>query len=316
MPDLVTLGETCAVFVARNGSPLRYCAEYERRPGGAESTVAVGVAKLGHTAGWISRLGNDEFGHYILNTMRGEGVDVSNVRLVDDAPTGVFFRENRPFGGSAVFYYRKDSAFAGMKPDDLDEAYIVSARVLHLTGITPGLSRSCRATVERAIDIATANGVDIVFDPNYRAKVWSPDEARPCLESIMSRATYVLAGREDMIKLTGITDQADILSYLHGLGLSTVVLKTGANGAVLSRPSGVEPVPVEAMDHPYDRFGAGDCFAAGFISGILDRMPLRDAVARGNAVAGWAIRLPGNIESLPTMAEIGCAPNPGQFVSR
>ena len=316
MPELVTLGETCVALVAKSGGPLRYCAEFERRPGGAESTVAAGVAKLGHTAGWISQLGNDEFGRYILSVMRGEDVDVSNVRIVDNAPTGVFFRENRPFGGSAVFYYRKDSAFSGMKPEDLNDDYIASARVLHLTGITLGLSASCRAVVEHAIDVAAANGVTIVFDPNYRAKVWPPEDARPHLESIMSRADHVLAGREDIIKLTGIANEADILSYLHSLGLSQVVLKTGTDGAVLSTPAGIERIPGHPLEHPVDRFGAGDCFAAGFIAGLLEDRPLYDAVTLGNAVAGWAIRLPGNIEALPTRREAEQMLTANRFVSR
>ncbi len=316
MPELVTLGETCVVLVAKSGGRLRYCAEFERRPGGAESTVAAGVAKLGHSASWISRLGDDEFGHYVLSVMRAEGVDVSHVRLVGDSPTGVFFRENRPLGRSAVYYYRKDSAFSGMSPDDVAEDAIASARMLHLTGITPGLSPSCRAAVERAIDIAVAKGVTIVFDPNYRAKVWPPEEARPCLEAMMRRADHVLAGREDMIKLTGVAKDKDILRYLHGLGLSHVVLKTGVDGAVLSTPDGAEAIPGYPLAKPVDRFGAGDSFAAGYIAGLLEDRSLRDAVALGNAVAGWSVRLPGNIEALPNKADLDEMLSTNMFVMR
>ena len=194
MPEMVTFGETCVVLVAKTGGPLRYSAEFERRPGGAESTVAAGVAKLGHSAGWMSLLGDDEFGHYVLGVMRAEDVDVSGVRMVADAPTGVFFRENRPLGRSSVFYYRKDSAFVTFGPHDLDEQYISTSRVLHVTGITLALSPSCRASVKRAVDIAKEANVTVVFDPNYRAKLWRPEEALPHLESIMYRADYVLGG--------------------------------------------------------------------------------------------------------------------------
>ena len=187
MPEMVTLGETCVVMVAKTGGPLRYSAEFERRPGGAESTVAAGVAKLGRSAGWISRLGDDEFGHYVLGVMRAEGVvEVSNVQLVTDAPTG-----NLLPGESAAWWILgvllpQGSAFSSLAPEDLDAEYVASARLLHLTGITPGLSSSCLAAVERAVDIARAAGVAIVFDPNYRAKVWDPEKALPCLESIMA----------------------------------------------------------------------------------------------------------------------------------
>ena len=299
MPELVTLGETCVALVARSRGPLRYASEFERRPGGAESTVAAGVARLGHSAGWMSRLGDDEFGAYVLGLMRSESVDTSAVRLTGDAQTGVFFRDNRADGRSSVTYYRRHSAFAGLGPDDLDEDYIGSARILHLTGITPGLSDSCRAAAFRAVDIARANGVTVVFDPNYRAAIWPPDAARPCIEDLMVRSDHVLAGREDLSKLTGLTGQAEQLEYLHGLGLSTVLLKLGADGATLSTTDGAQSVEGHCAQSPVDRFGAGDAFAAGYIVGLLEGRDRLASASLGNAVAGWSVRLPGNIESLP-----------------
>ena len=316
MPDLVTLGETCVALVARSRGPLRYATEFERRPGGAESTVAAGVARLGHGAGWMSRLGRDEFGAYVLGVMRSEGVDTAAVRVDPHARTGVFFRDNRADGRSSVIYYRKHSAFAGFGPDDLDEDYIASARILHLTGITPGLSPSCRAATLRAVEIARANGVAVVFDPNYRAAVWSPEEARPCIEDLMLRSDHVLAGREDLVKLTGLTEERAQLDYLHALGLPSVVLKLGARGAVLSCADGAERVEGYGVEPVFDRFGAGDAFAAGYICGLLDGRDRRGAVALGNAVAGWSVRLPGNIESLPDRNDLRQLESGHRFVDR
>lgn len=316
MPELVTLGETCVVLVAKSRGPLRHAAEFERRPGGAESTVAAGVARLGHSAGWISRLGDDEFGAYILGLMRSENVDTFSVLTTADARTGVFFRDNRSDGRSSVIYYRRNSAFAGFGPDDLDEDYIGSARILHLTGITPGLSDSCRKAACRAVDIARANGVTVVFDPNYRASIWPPDAARPCIEDLMVRSDHVLAGREDLSKLTGLTGQREQLEYLHGLGLPTVVLKLGADGAVLSSSAGVERVEGHPAQSPVDRFGAGDAFAAGYIVGLLEGRDRLASAVLGNAVAGWSVRLPGNIESLPDWNDLRQLESGHAFVAR
>ena len=316
MPDLVTLGETCVALVARSRGPLRYATEFERRPGGAESTVAAGVARLGHGAGWMSRLGRDEFGAYVLGLMRSEGVDTAAVRVDPHARTGVFFRDNRADGRSSVVYYREHSAFAGFGPDDLDEDYIASARILHLTGITPGLSPSCRAAALRAAEIARANGVAIVFDPNYRAAIWPPEEARPCIEDLMLRSDHVLAGREDLVKLTGLAEEGAQLDYLHALGLPSVVLKLGARGAVLSCADGAERVEGYGTEPAFDRFGAGDAFAAGYICGLLDGRDRRGAVALGNAVAGWSVRLPGNIESLPDRNDLRQLESGHRFVDR
>lgn len=305
MPDLVTIGETCAVLVAKSGGPLRHAAEFSRHAGGAESTVAVGVARLGYSVGWISRLGADELGIYILGVMRSENVDVEHVRQVEGEQTGIFLRENRANGSSNVFYYRSNSAFTTFSPDDLNEDYIATAQILHLTGITPGLSDICRATVERAFEIAEANGVEVVFDLNYRAKIWPQAEARVCLENLMKRADHVLAGREDLFKLVGVADRDEQLAYLNGLGLSTIVLKTGANGTILADSEGTRHVSSAPVSKTVDRFGVGDAFAAGYIVGQLQGRSNLDAVALGNRVAGWSVQLPGNIESLPNWSELG-----------
>ena len=157
---------------------------------------------------------------------------------------------------------------------------------MRLTGITPGLSPSCRAAVLRAAEIARANGVAVVFDPNYRAAVWPPEEARPCIEDLMLRSDHVLAGREDLVKLTGLTEERAQLDYLHALGLPSVVLKLGARGAVLSCADGAERV---------EGYGA---------------------VALANAVAGWSVRLPGNIELLPDRNDLRQLESGHRFVDR
>ncbi len=316
IPEVVTIGETCVVLVAKSRGPLRYSEEFERRPGGAESTVAAGVARLGHTAGWISKLGNDEFGSYVLNVMRAEQVDTSCVIVVPDAQTGVFFRENRAAGPSSVYYYRKDSAFSTMAPEDLNEDYIAGATILHLTGITPGLSDTCRRTIWRAVDIAKANGVKVVLDTNYRAKIWPVEEAKPHLEELMQNADHVLAGQEDLAKLTGMSGEKELLSYLHSLGLDQVILKLGGDGAIISTGGNTERIASYPVDSPIDRFGVGDSFAAGFLVGILEGYQLREAVSLGNAVAGWSIRLPGNIEALPDWDDLQKLRNPSNFVIR
>lgn len=304
MPDLVTLGETCVVMVADSAGPLRYATTFERRAGGAECTVAAGVARLGFSAGWMSKLGDDEFGAYLASLMRGENVDVSRVALDASGQTGTFFRENRAGGNSAVYYYRANSAFTSYGPADLDPDYIAASKFLHLTGITPGLSKSCRGATEAAMEIARANGVRIVFDLNYRAKIWAPDTARPVLEALMKRADQVLVGREDLIKLIGVSDRAAQLDYLSSLGLGHVVLKSGAEGATLIDGDGTAEIPSIPAKQVVDRFGVGDAFAAGYIVGQLKGWSNRDSIGLGNKVAGWSIRLPGNLESLPDWRDL------------
>ena len=127
---------------------------------------------------------------------------------------------------------------------------------------------------------------------------------------------YVEAGREDLVKLTDLTEERAQLDYLHALGLPSVVLKLGARGAVLSCAGGAERIERYGAEPAVDRFGAGDAFAAGYICGLLDGRDRRGAVALGNAVAGWSVRLPGNIESLPDRADLRQLESGHRFVDR
>jgi 2-dehydro-3-deoxygluconokinase len=305
MPEVVTLGETCAVLETAAIGRMRDAQSFRLRPGGAEGTVAVGVAKLGHSSGWISRLGRDELGEYILRLMRGEGVDVSQVLLVDGARTGVFFRELLPCARARHYYYRDGSAFSRLTPEDLNHAYIASARVLHVTGITAALSTSCYETVVRAMDIAHDNGVLVSFDPNMRRSLWSAAEARPVMEALMRKADVVLPGSDD---LEGILeapfDPSGATKWLQSIGCKRIVMKIGNAGALVLQDGEIVRVPPTSSVSPVDVAGAGDAFAAGFIVGTVEGRSDVDAADLGNRVAGFSIALPGNIESLPSREEL------------
>jgi len=291
-------------MVAKNIGRMRYSKEYELRPGGAEGTVAVGVKRLGHSAGWISLLGDDELGYYIRSLIQGEGVDVSTVQMVSGKQTALFVRERLPLGEARHFYYRSGSAFSEITPEVLQEDYISSAKILHITGITPALSENCRQTIDAAVGIAKSNGMTITFDPNLRLKLWNADEAKPVMEKLMKSADYVLPGIEEMQLLYGIQPLERLLDHLHEIGCERIILKLGKEGAVLSLPSGTETFAGYPVDSPVDLMGAGDAFAAGFIAGILKGLSPGDSVDLANLVASMSIRLPGNIESLPTWDEI------------
>lgn len=306
MPELVTIGETSAVFVAKKLGKMRYSAEFEIRPGGAEATVAVGLVRMGHSAGWVSRLGNDELGYYLLALIRGEGVDVSQVDMSDTAQTAIFLRERLPGGKARHFYYRSGSAFSTLDADDLDESYIADAKILHLTGITPALSDSCLRMVQKAIEIAKEHHVPVSFDPNMRKKIWDGMRARETLEPIFKQADYLLPGIEDLAALYGPSlNELEVLRYLQSLGCNNVVMKLGSRGALVGQ-KGKEPFYVESspIEHPVDLMGAGDAFAAGFLSGLLENASIADAADMGNGVARIAIQALGNIESLPTRDDL------------
>ena len=305
MSEFVTIGETCAVFAARYIGRMRYCSEYEIRPGGSESTVAVGVFRLGHSAAWVSRVGDDELGHYVLSFVRSEGVDVSAVTVSAERPTGLFVRERLPRGKARHFYYRERSAFSTLGPHDLPRELISGARLLHLTGITPALSESNRLMVEEAIALARRNSVTVTFDPNMRRRLWTGPRARSVLEPLMAAADYVLPGLEDMQGLYGGNmNEAQAVRTLKEIGCSRIILKLGPRGALVVTGDKQTLVEARPIADPVDLMGAGDAFAAGFIHGVLQGNDETQAAALGNAVAAISIETPGNIESLPTAEEV------------
>src|SRR5438552_1563450 len=243
--DVVTLGESMVLLLAEQPGPMREAATFRRFIAGAESNLAIGLSRLGQTAGWFSRVGDDEFGRAIVFRIRGEGVDTSHVLSDPSAPTGLVIRERREIGPIEQVYYRRGSAASRLSPADLDTAYLSNARFLHLTGITPALSESCRQTVFEAAKIARAAGVQVVLDPNYRSKLWAPPEFRAAVRSLASLCDILLPGRDEAQLLTGQSDPEMAVRELHGLGPQLVVIKLGSAGAVafdghqLTRAAGV-----------------------------------------------------------------------------
>jgi 2-dehydro-3-deoxygluconokinase len=297
--DVVTIGETMVLFTPKNTGLLRYAKDFSLSFAGAESNVAVGLARLGHQVGWMSQVGQDEFGEAILSFLRGEGVDTTQVKRHPAAPTGLMIKEALHKRELRVYYYRSHSAASQMDESFLNEAYIAKAKYLHLTGITPALSDHCRAMVMKAIELAKKHGVKVVFDPNYRSKLWGETKAKAVLGEIVSKADIVLPGLEEGVLLANEEDPERLASRLLERGAELVVVKLGAKGAYYASAddSGyVEGFPVTEVADPV---GAGDAFAAGLLSGLLDGLPVTKAVRRACAVAALVVEVKGDFEGLP-----------------
>jgi 2-dehydro-3-deoxygluconokinase len=304
-PQVVTLGETMVLLVAEQPGALREATTFRRSIGGAESNVAIGLCRLGHSAGWISRLGDDELGQHVLFRLRGEGVDLTHVTLDPARPTGVLIRERREVGPLEVLYYRAGSAASAMSAEDVDESYVASARYLLVSGITAALSASCREAVFAAAEIARAAGVTVVLDPNLRLKLWTRDLARATLRDLAARSDVVLPGADEAELLTGESDPQRAARALLALGPRTVVVKLGAEGALALTSDTLERVPAQPLARVVDPIGAGDAFAAGFLAGQLRSMDLRESVALAARCGALATTVAGDVEGLPTWRDVG-----------
>lgn len=304
MLEVITLGETMVMMNPKESGKLKYIYDYKKQLGGAESNFAIGLSRLGHKVGWISKLGADPHGEYIKSFISGEGVDTSEVKFIDSALTGLFFKERRELGESKVYYYRHGSAASKLKPEDISEKYIAQAKYLHLTGITPALSESCYQTILTVIKMAKKNGVKISFDPNLRFKLWGKREMKESLIDIISKVDIVLPGLDEAKVLLGLEDLESIAENFLKLGPKIVVIKLGADGAFVANNEIKERVEAYQVERVVDPIGAGDGFAAGFISALIKNYNLIEATKLANAVGAFATTVIGDVEGLPTMKDI------------
>jgi len=295
--------------VADQSDSLQFVTNYMRKIAGAESNVAIGLARLDHNVGWLSAVGQDPFGRYIRNTIRGEGVDTSQVKFSSQHPTGLLIKELNQIGDPLVLYYRQGSAASHITPDILKTKYFDGARLLHITGIFPALSESCLETVFSAIAIAKSKGMLVSFDPNIRLQLWSELVARKTLLKIAQQTDLVLPGIAEAKLLIGTSNWDEVAEFFHQQGNRYVVMKNGSDGAFYSEIDGNGRCISGyqkgfKVSRVIDTVGAGDGFAVGILSGILEGIPLNEAVIRGNAIGSMAVRVLGDVEGYPTRRQL------------
>lgn len=301
--DVVTLGEAMMMFVAAQPGELHNVEHFIRRAAGAELNVAIGLSRLGLKSGWVSRLGNDSFGRFIQATLDNENVDRRAVSVGSTYPTG-FQLKSRAENGTdpKVEYFRKGSAASHLSPEDFNPNYFGHARHLHLSGVAAALSPSSYALSAHAAQWMREHGKTVSFDPNLRPTLWnSEQEMVSQLNKLAFAADWVLPGLKEGLILTGYSSAESIADFYLDHGVKIVVIKTGENGAFYKTSHNEQGiVPALYVENVVDTVGAGDGFAVGVISALLEDLSINDAVKRGNFIGARAIQVIGDSEGLPT----------------
>ncbi|GIJ27480.1 sugar kinase [Micromonospora qiuiae] len=300
--DLLTVGE--ALVSLRSPGPLAAGGPLTMHLAGAESNVAIGLARLGHRAAWVGRVSDDELGEFVLRQLRAEGVDTAGVRRDPDRPTGLMFLERRTADVSRVRYHRAGSAGAALCVDDLRAPLAAGARLLHLSGITPALSDSARDAATWAVRTAAESGIPVCLDVNYRAGLWSRERARATLAPLAGCASVIVASTDelDLVAEPDADENAAVADLLRR-GVRAVLVKLGADGARAHTADGVRHVPAVPVT-AVDTVGAGDAFTAGYLSGYLDGLDLVDRLRRAVALGAFAVAGHGDWEGLPRRDEL------------
>ena len=304
--DVATFGEAMMLLVADRPGPLENAQSFHKRTAGAETNVAIGLARLGLKVGWASRLGADSMARYLLAAMQGEGIDCSKVVCDPAQKTGFQFK-GRVMDGSdpPVEYHRKGSAASHMGVADVDEDWLRSARHLHATGVFAAISDTSLEAARKSITVMRAAGRTVSFDPNLRPTLWaSTEHMRASINSLAAGADWVLPGLEEGRLLTGQQTPEAIAAYYRAQGASLVAIKLGAEGAYYDGAAGTGYVAGFPVAEVIDTVGAGDGFAAGVISALLEGLSVPDAIRRGSWIGARAVQVLGDTEGLPTRAQL------------
>jgi dehydrogluconokinase len=303
--DILSFGETMAMFVAEQTGDLAQVAQFHKRIAGADSNVAIGLSRLGFNVTWLSRVGDDSLGRFVVDTLKNEGLDCRHVAVDPLHPTGFQFKSREDAGADPqVEYFRKGSAASHLSIAAISPA-VLQARHLHATGIPPALSE---ATRELSVELMTQMreaGRSVSFDPNLRPSLWA-SQAQMIREinALAALADWVLPGLGEGRLLTGFDDPADIAAFYLDQGAEAVAIKLGADGAYYRTHMDqgfIAAVPVETV---VDTVGAGDGFAVGMISALLENLSFPEAVQRGNWIGSRAVQSLGDMEGLPTRSEL------------
>lgn len=307
--DVATFGEAMLLLVADRPGPLEQAECFYKRTAGAETNVAIGLARLGLKVGWSSRLGADSMGRYLLAEMQREGIDCSRVECDPRSRTGFQFKGRVTDGSDPpVEYHRKGSAASQMGPQDIDEPWLRSARHLHATGVFAAISETSRAAACRTLEVMRAAGRTISFDTNLRPSLWAtPELMRHWINHLAVQADWVLPGLEEGRFLTGEHTPEAIAAWYRARGAKLVVVKLGPEGAYYDGDGGTGHVPAFPVKEVIDTVGAGDGFAVGVISALLEGRSVPDAVRRGAWIGARAVQVLGDTEGLPTRAELRAA---------
>ncbi|WP_439878583.1 sugar kinase [Pseudomonas prosekii] len=303
--DILSFGETMAMFVAEQNGDLAAVSHFHKRIAGADSNVAIGLSRLGFNVAWLSRVGDDSLGRFVIDTLENEGLDCRHVAVDFAHPTG-FQLKSRADDGSdpRVEYFRRGSAASHMSVQSINSE-LLNARHLHATGIPPALSASAR---EMSLELMTRMrdaGRSVSFDPNLRPSLWATEQQMITeINRLAALAHWVLPGLSEGRLLTGFDDPADIAAFYLDQGAEAVAIKLGPHGAYYRTQLDqgfVAGVPVQTV---VDTVGAGDGFAVGMISALLENHSFAEAVQRANWVGSRAVQSRGDMEGLPTRIEM------------
>lgn len=306
MTDVLLIGEAMGLFIAEDYGDFEDIKNFSKGVAGAEINVAIGLSRLGFDVSYVSKLGKDPMGCYIKNFVDRENIDTQHLIIDADIDTGLQIKNKVSKDDPVVYYYRKNSAFSTINKDELAEIDFSGIRLFHITGIPLAINSNTREAIYELVRRAKEANCLITFDPNIRATLWEDEKTMiEVINDIAKYADVFMPGISEGTLLTGRSNPEEIAEFYQNLGVDTVIIKDGNKGAHYKQKNKkIELVPGVKVEKVVDTVGAGDGFAAGVISGLLEEHSIADCVRRGNVIGSIQIQYQSDNEGLPTRDEL------------
>ncbi len=306
MKKVLLIGEPMALLIADRTGPLEEIEHFTRSMSGAEVNVAIGLSRLGFNVEYMTKLGDDPFGHYIFKKLRNANIGTQFISFDKVYRTGIQLK-NKTDDGSDPYapYYRKGSAASRITVEDIQRIDFSEIDLIHVTGIPPALSLSNREATFALIELAKSKGIIVTFDPNLRPALWEDEETmKRVINELAFKADVVLPGKEEGNILCGTKNFDKIAEFYQKHGVKTVIVKDGPGGAYVNHNGESVYISGFKVDQVVDTVGAGDGFAVGVISGILGGKDIRQTIIDANAIGAMQVMNISDNEGLPTRKEL------------
>ena len=302
MTDFISIWECMIEFFAEE--PIGEAESFTRSLAGDSLNILVAAQRMGTSTGYITRLGNDPFTDYLLKVWTSEGINTENV-TIGEGFNAVHFVVELPGGDRDFVYYRKGSEPSKIKPSDLKPSYIQKAKLFHFSGISQAISISSHQTVKHAIEIASDAKLQISYDPNYRAQLWSAEDAKKAMMDVIEKVDFFLPSNPtDCQILFGTDDPYEVVKASSNLGVPNTIVTCGEDGAIISVNGETFHQPAYKPELAISTTGAGDAFSGAFLSAYLKGMSSKDSAKIASIASGLKVRGRGALTTMPSKEDV------------
>lgn len=300
--DIITIGES--LIELSSDKSLAYAETLDKYYGGDTLCTAIAAQRLGSKSGYITRVGNDPFREYLMDSWQSEGLDISQVKLIDGF-NGVYFIGHPEYEDKEFVYYRKKTAATKLSIDDISVDYILSADVVYSTGITQSLSLAAKEAVKKAFKVANEHNMATAYDVNFDSRLWSAEDAKDAFEEIEQYIQILFLSLEhDVVRIFDIDSPDKCIKYFWDKGIKTVVVKSAKDKGYFVGFEGDIIFTKFYTDYVLDSTGSGDAFNGAFLHGLNSGMTPFEAAKLASIDAGLQCHGMGAIKSTPYKEEV------------